>query len=159
MVRALTGPVHGNRQVAQSLLALPARRRGNALTTHPVNGRTGLVARYHHQVAAVISLDIADHHVTQVWVILNPDKLRAWNQSPPPNPTLLRRVSAELPSPSPLETASCTVPCWHPTAGPGSRVGPDDATSHLLTAQSSSPLCESKVLQCTSASREGGCHF
>ncbi|MCT9078309.1 sigma factor-like helix-turn-helix DNA-binding protein [Streptomyces fulvoviolaceus] len=83
-VRALARPVHGNRPVAHSLLTLLAHRRHTTLTTHDVNGTTGLVARYHHQVAAVISLDIADHHVAQVWVVLNPDKLRSWNQPPTP---------------------------------------------------------------------------
>jgi RNA polymerase sigma-70 factor (ECF subfamily) len=83
-VRALVRPVHGSRQVAHSLRTLLARRPRTTLTTHSVNGRTGLVARYNQQVAAVISLDIADHHVAQVWVVLNPDKLRSWNQTPPP---------------------------------------------------------------------------
>ncbi|MFC9634141.1 sigma-70 family RNA polymerase sigma factor family protein [Streptomyces mirabilis] len=79
-VRALSRPVHGGRQVAHSLLTLLARRSRTALTAQSVNGRTGLVARYGRQVAAIISLDVADHRVIQVWVILNPDKLRSWNQ-------------------------------------------------------------------------------
>lgn len=79
-VRALSRPVHGGREVAQSLLTLLARRPRTALTAQSVNGRTGLVARYGRQVAAVISLDVADRRVIQVWVILNPDKLRSWNQ-------------------------------------------------------------------------------
>ncbi|MFD8813775.1 sigma factor-like helix-turn-helix DNA-binding protein [Streptomyces sp. NPDC059627] len=81
-VRALSRPVHGGRQVAHSLLTLLARNPRTTLTTHSVNGRTGLIARYDHQVATVISLDVADHHVAQVWVVLNPDKLRSWNQPP-----------------------------------------------------------------------------
>jgi RNA polymerase sigma-70 factor (ECF subfamily) len=83
-VRALSRPVHGSRQVAHSLLTLLARHPRTTLTTHSVNGRTGLIARYGHRVAAVISLDIADHHVAQVWVVLNPDKLRSWNQPATP---------------------------------------------------------------------------
>ncbi|MFF3576999.1 sigma-70 family RNA polymerase sigma factor family protein [Streptomyces mirabilis] len=79
-VRALSRPVHGGRQVAHSLLTLLAHRPRTALTAQSVNGRTGLVARYGRQVAAVITLDIADHRVIQVWVVLNPDKLRSWNQ-------------------------------------------------------------------------------
>ncbi|MFD9281819.1 RNA polymerase subunit sigma [Streptomyces mirabilis] len=79
-VRALSRPVHGSRQVAHSLLTLLARRPRTALTAQSVNGRTGLVARYGRQVAAVISLDITDHRAIQVWVVLNPDKLRSWNQ-------------------------------------------------------------------------------
>ncbi|MGP4008446.1 sigma factor-like helix-turn-helix DNA-binding protein [Streptomyces sp. 4N124] len=81
-VRALTRPVHGRRQVAHSLLTLLARRPRTTVNAQSVNGRTGLVARYDHQVAAVISLDIADRHVAQVWVVLNPDKLRSWNHPP-----------------------------------------------------------------------------
>ncbi|MFJ9563962.1 sigma factor-like helix-turn-helix DNA-binding protein [Streptomyces fuscichromogenes] len=83
-VRAASRPVHGSRQVARSLLTLLARHSRTTLTTHSVNGRTGLVVRYDHQVAAVISFDVADRRVAQVWVILNPDKLRSWNQHPTP---------------------------------------------------------------------------
>lgn len=82
-VRALTGRVHGSRRVADSLLTLLARGPRTALTTHSVNGRTGLVARYGHQVVGVIGLDVTDEHVAQVWVMLNPDKLRSWNEPRP----------------------------------------------------------------------------
>ncbi|MFI6274527.1 RNA polymerase subunit sigma [Streptomyces sp. NPDC050988] len=81
-IRALARPVHGSRQVARSMLTLLANRPRTTLTTHPVNGATGLVARYGDQVAAVISLDIADQHIAQVWVVLNPDKLFLWNRPP-----------------------------------------------------------------------------
>ncbi|MGW0946208.1 sigma factor-like helix-turn-helix DNA-binding protein [Streptomyces sp. NPDC002623] len=84
-VRALARPVHGSRPVARSLLTLLAHRPRTTLATHSVNGRTGLVTRYDDQVAAVITLDVADHHVTQVWAVLNPDKLHLWNQPPTRN--------------------------------------------------------------------------
>lgn len=80
-VRAPTGPVHGNLQVARSLLALVALRPRITLHTHSVNGRTGIVVRYDRRVAVVISLDIDSRHVVQVWVTLNPDKLLSWNRS------------------------------------------------------------------------------
>lgn len=81
-VRTPTRPVHGSRQVAHTLLTVLARCPRTTLTAQPVNGRTGLVARYDHQVAAVVTLDVAEHRVGQVWVVLNPDKLRSWNQPP-----------------------------------------------------------------------------
>ncbi|MER8157968.1 sigma factor-like helix-turn-helix DNA-binding protein [Streptomyces sp. NPDC094472] len=84
-VRTLIRPAHGSRRVAHSLLTLLAHRPRTTLTTHSVNGRTGLVARYDRQVAAVISLDITDHRVAQVWVVLNPEKLRSWNRPPAPD--------------------------------------------------------------------------
>ncbi|MFJ7235143.1 RNA polymerase subunit sigma [Streptomyces tendae] len=79
-VRTLTRPVVGAPQVARSLLTLLARHPRTTLHTRPVNGRTGLVARYDGQVAAVVSLDLAGTRVVQVWVVLNPDKLRSWNR-------------------------------------------------------------------------------
>ncbi|MEV0040623.1 RNA polymerase subunit sigma [Streptomyces sp. NPDC050804] len=94
-VRALVRPVHGGRQVAHSLLTLLVRRPRTTLTAQSVNGRTGLVARYDHQVAAVISLDIADHHITRVRAVLNPDKLRLWNQRPSPGVPSSRQGPAQ----------------------------------------------------------------
>jgi len=85
-VRAPDRPVHGGRQVARTLLTLLARRPRTTLSAQSVNGRTGLVVRYEHRVAAVICLDVADHRVAHVWVILNPDKLRSWNLPSDPLP-------------------------------------------------------------------------
>jgi RNA polymerase sigma-70 factor (ECF subfamily) len=79
-VRALTRPVVGGPRVARSLLTLLARQPRTTLHARPVNGRTGLVARYDGQVAAVVCLDLAGSRVVQVWVVLNPDKLRYWNR-------------------------------------------------------------------------------
>ncbi|MCX5602584.1 RNA polymerase subunit sigma [Streptomyces phaeochromogenes] len=80
-VRAPTGPVRGNLEVARSLLTLIAPHPRITLHTHSVNGHTGIVVRYDHQVASVISLDIAGHQAVQIWATLNPDKLRSWNLS------------------------------------------------------------------------------
>ncbi|WP_028803987.1 RNA polymerase sigma factor [Streptomyces sp. 142MFCol3.1] len=86
-VRALVTPVHGNQQVARSLLSLLPGSPRTSLDTRSVNGRTGLVATCDRRVAAVISLDTADHRITHVWATLNPDKLRRWNRArTPPGP-------------------------------------------------------------------------
>ncbi|WP_369226948.1 RNA polymerase subunit sigma [Streptomyces sp. R39] len=82
-VRAPTRPVIGSEGVARSLLTLLARHPRTTLRTHPVNGSTGLVARYDDQVAAVVTLDVAGSRVVQVWVVLNPDKLLSWNRPRP----------------------------------------------------------------------------
>ncbi|MFE0368280.1 sigma-70 family RNA polymerase sigma factor family protein [Streptomyces tendae] len=79
-IRTLTRPVVGGPRVARSLLTLLARHPRTTVHTRPVNGRTGLVARYDGQVAAVVCLDLAGTRVVQVWVVLNPDKLRSWNR-------------------------------------------------------------------------------
>ncbi|MGW5665484.1 RNA polymerase subunit sigma [Streptomyces sp. NPDC003758] len=79
-VRALTRPVHGNQHVARTLLTLLTPRPHTTLHLSPANGRTAIVVRHNGQVAAVISFDIAGHHVIQIWAVLNPDKLRTWNR-------------------------------------------------------------------------------
>ncbi|RPF30477.1 sigma factor [Streptomyces sp. TLI_185] len=80
-VRALTRPVHGNQRVVRALLTLLAPRPHTTLHLCSANGRTAIVVRYGDQVAAVISFDVAGHHATHIWAVLNPDKLRAWNRS------------------------------------------------------------------------------
>ncbi|MFL4901911.1 RNA polymerase subunit sigma [Streptomyces sp. MMS24-I2-30] len=78
-IRVVVEPVHGDTRVARYLLTLLPGHPRTGLHTQSVNGRTGLVVRYDHQVAAVIGLDIAGRHVIRIWAILNPDKLRTWN--------------------------------------------------------------------------------
>lgn len=82
-VRAQVRPAHGREKVARSLLTLLAPRPRTTVDPHSVNGRTGLVVRYDRRVAAVISLDLAGPQVVQVWVVVNPDKLRPWNEAAP----------------------------------------------------------------------------
>jgi RNA polymerase sigma-70 factor (ECF subfamily) len=79
-IRALTRPVHGSEQVTRVLLTLLAPRPHTTLHLNSANGRTAIVVRHNDQVAAVISFDIAGHHVTHVWAVMNPDKLRSWNR-------------------------------------------------------------------------------
>ncbi|WP_037764171.1 hypothetical protein [Streptomyces sp. 142MFCol3.1] len=93
-IRALVEPVHGSEQVARALLTLLSGHAPTTLRAQSVNGRTGLVVRSGHQVAAVIGLDVTVRHVVQVWVTLNPDKLRSWNppgSTPRPRPGLSPR--------------------------------------------------------------------
>ncbi|MFE7168587.1 RNA polymerase subunit sigma [Streptomyces sp. NPDC057616] len=96
-IRAPDRPVHGGRQVARTLLTLLADRPRTTVSAQSVNGRTGLVVRYEHRVAAVVCLGVTDHGVAQVWVILNPDKLRSWNR--PPGPPAHGSVNPGTPRP------------------------------------------------------------
>ncbi|MER8047299.1 RNA polymerase subunit sigma [Streptomyces sp. NPDC094032] len=82
-VRALTTPVIGDEHVARNLLTLLSAQPRTTVDTWPVNGRAGLVARWHERVAAVITLDLVHSRVARIWVVLNPDKLRAWNSAAP----------------------------------------------------------------------------
>ena len=50
------------------------------ITTQPVNGQSGLVVRRGLSVVGVVSFNISDSLVTDVWMVLNPEKLERWNR-------------------------------------------------------------------------------
>jgi hypothetical protein len=43
-----------------------------------VNGQPGLVLQEHGVTATVLAFDVAGDHITHVWAIRNPEKLRPW---------------------------------------------------------------------------------
>ncbi|MET9877583.1 hypothetical protein ABZZ36_23550 [Actinacidiphila glaucinigra] len=73
-------PVGGARKVTRCIGALLAPGAGAVIAEDTFNGRAGLVVRCGRQVAAAISLDVHGDRVVNVWLVLNPDKLRRWNQ-------------------------------------------------------------------------------
>ena len=56
-------------RVARSM----ARTRGRT-----VNGRPGLVAERGGVVVTVFGFEVADDRISRIWVVRNPEKLRAW---------------------------------------------------------------------------------
>jgi len=50
------------------------------ITQQPVNAQTGLVVRRGLSVVGVVSFNISESLVTDVWMVLNPDKLERWNR-------------------------------------------------------------------------------
>ncbi|MEU1600276.1 RNA polymerase subunit sigma [Streptomyces sp. NPDC005708] len=79
-VRTRVRSVRGRQQVARSLLMVLGPHPRTMVAAQSVNGRTGIVVRYDQRVVAVISLDVASDRVAHIWAVLNPDKLRRWNQ-------------------------------------------------------------------------------
>jgi hypothetical protein len=77
---AAVRPLHGGDAVAPFVAALLAGQPGTGLTVEAVNGRTGLVVRRAGRAVAVVSLSVVRLEVTAVWIVLNPDKLRAWHR-------------------------------------------------------------------------------
>jgi RNA polymerase sigma-70 factor (ECF subfamily) len=78
-VRTPLWPVEGAGDAALFVSGLLTCRPSVALAVEPVNGRMGLVLRREGQAMAVISLSVAGHEVTAVWVVANPDKLSSWH--------------------------------------------------------------------------------
>jgi len=77
--RPFRGPEDVARKICDVLEDDPA-----IITEREVNGQRGLVLHRRGEVTAVVCVNVHHRHVTELWVQLNPDKLRQWNR---PRPT------------------------------------------------------------------------
>ncbi|MFD5756206.1 RNA polymerase subunit sigma-24, partial [Streptomyces sp. NPDC127044] len=64
--------------VARLFLGLMRNEPGVELVEEDVNGAPGVSVRIAGTTIAVVALDIHDGLVTDVWMVVNPDKLHAW---------------------------------------------------------------------------------
>ena len=78
LASALPGPIEGDEQIARACVDLVERAPGLTILERTVNGQPGLVAQRDGVTAAVLAFDIADDRIKNMWVILNPEKLRPW---------------------------------------------------------------------------------
>lgn len=79
---AFPEPGRGVDEVVRRLLRLRPSGSPLLLTEQSVNGRTGIVCRRGPSVVAILSLEVRDRDVHRIWVVRNPEKLRAWNAEP-----------------------------------------------------------------------------
>ncbi|MFF2426601.1 sigma-70 family RNA polymerase sigma factor family protein [Streptomyces mirabilis] len=77
-VRAALRPIVGRDKVARLFLGLMRNEPGVELVEEDVNGTPGVSVRIAGTTIAVVALDIHDGLVTDVWMVVNPDKLHAW---------------------------------------------------------------------------------
>ncbi|KZE90891.1 RNA polymerase sigma factor SigJ [Microbacterium sp. TNHR37B] len=82
VVSAASEPVVGAEAVAALLIGVLARQPGVTVAEDVVNGRLGLLARSDGEIRAVISVDQVDGRFVGLWVVRNPDKIRAWRTEP-----------------------------------------------------------------------------
>jgi RNA polymerase sigma-70 factor (ECF subfamily) len=78
MVGAVLRPVEGGARIAQYMVAIADKAPGLELLERSVNGVPGLVAQRAGVVMTVASFDVSDGHVTRIWAVRNPEKLRPW---------------------------------------------------------------------------------
>ncbi|MEU8896497.1 RNA polymerase sigma factor SigJ [Nocardia sp. NPDC048505] len=72
-------PIHGGEQIAHTLARVAAHVGTLRLLERTVNGQPGLVAEDGGRIVSVYAFDIVGDRITRVWVIRNPEKLRAWS--------------------------------------------------------------------------------
>ncbi|MEO3858266.1 hypothetical protein [Acrocarpospora sp. B8E8] len=80
-VRTALYPIRGADRTAHFMLGALSHQPALQATLQSVNGKTGLVLRHDALVSAVVSFQVRSEKITNVWVVLNPDKLRSWNHS------------------------------------------------------------------------------
>ena len=71
-------PIEGAEQVARYLADLVARAPALTISERTVNGQPGLIAQDKGTTVTVFAFDITGDHVTHIWAVRNPDKLRPW---------------------------------------------------------------------------------
>ncbi|QFZ19979.1 RNA polymerase sigma factor SigJ [Saccharothrix syringae] len=75
---ALPHPVRGAREIARRYVGIARAATGVTLLERTVNGLPGLVAREDGVTVTVFAFHVVDDRIRHIWVMRNPDKLRAW---------------------------------------------------------------------------------
>jgi RNA polymerase sigma factor (sigma-70 family) len=72
-------PIEGGEQIARAWVELANRAPNNmALLERTVNGQPGLVAQLNGATMTVFAFDVVGDRIKRIWVVRNPEKLRAW---------------------------------------------------------------------------------
>ncbi|MEV0248568.1 RNA polymerase sigma factor SigJ [Nocardia sp. NPDC050712] len=75
---AFRDPIIGGARIVAAWLEIAARGPRVTLLERVVNGQPGLVARLGDAIVSVYAFEIAQDRISRIWVIRNPEKLRAW---------------------------------------------------------------------------------
>ncbi|MEU4596952.1 RNA polymerase sigma factor SigJ [Nocardia sp. NPDC023988] len=78
LVPAFLEPLVGSSEIATAWIHIGTRLSTVVLVERMVNGQLGLVAEADGKVISVYSFDIIDDRISRIWVMRNPEKLRAW---------------------------------------------------------------------------------
>jgi RNA polymerase sigma factor (sigma-70 family) len=79
VVPAAIEPLVGADAIAAFFVRVHDVRRHLVVRETVVNGQPGLVATGEDDdIVAVLAFDVADQHITRLWTVRNPEKLRAW---------------------------------------------------------------------------------
>ncbi|WP_369251565.1 RNA polymerase sigma factor SigJ [Streptomyces sp. R41] len=77
-VRAALRPIIGRDKVARFLLGLMRKEPDVELVEDDVNGTPGMTVRFAGATIAVLAMDVHEGVITNLWLVVNPDKLHAW---------------------------------------------------------------------------------
>ncbi|BCJ39196.1 RNA polymerase sigma24 factor [Actinocatenispora thailandica] len=79
LVRAALEPVAGRERIARYVVAISGQLTDRVtMEETTVNGQPGLAIRHDDIVISVYAFDVVGDHITHIWAVRNPDKLRPW---------------------------------------------------------------------------------
>ncbi len=79
LASAAPHPVHGGEHVARYLASIASQAPGSVtFLERTVNGQPGLIAQQHGITLTVLAFETAGNHITHIWAMRNPGKLRPW---------------------------------------------------------------------------------
>ncbi|MEU4541110.1 RNA polymerase sigma factor SigJ [Streptosporangium sp. NPDC023825] len=81
--RVALRPILGAQKTARYFLGLLRNKFAQELTEENVNGCPGLVSHVNGEVNGIVAFAVHGGRITQIWVIVNPDKLHAWREPGP----------------------------------------------------------------------------
>ncbi|MFF5294130.1 RNA polymerase sigma factor SigJ [Paractinoplanes globisporus] len=78
MVQATLVPIVGAEAIVRGLIEVASKAPGLTMLERTVNGQPGLVLQQGGVTGTVMAFEIVDDHITQIWAVRNPEKLRPW---------------------------------------------------------------------------------
>src|SRR5262249_23947116 len=76
---AFLRPIEGGEQIARAFAEIAQRATGDMLfVERTVNGQPGLVALQDGVTVSVFAVEVTGGRIKSIWVVRNPEKLRAW---------------------------------------------------------------------------------
>lgn len=79
VVTASVNPLHGPGEIIDFFISAFERQPNLRISATLVNGDPGFVGKVGKETVAVISTDIVNHRISDIWVVRNPNKLNAWH--------------------------------------------------------------------------------
>ncbi len=79
LATAVLHPVHGAEAIARFFAGRAGAMPDAVILERMVNGQPGLVAQLGGTTVAVLAFDVTDDRITQIWAVLNPEKLHPWS--------------------------------------------------------------------------------
>lgn len=71
-------PVRGSQQIAQARVDFARQTPNLTIMEGTVNGQAGLIARQEGRTMAVLAVGVSGERITDIWIVLNPEKLQSW---------------------------------------------------------------------------------